>query len=224
MTKNEIIKSLNLSTCAYREIQPYTRCPLVEAIHDTKSGVDCYFRKDKDILWITFRGTDSFKEWISNLTFWKKTIPYDNVTSKIRVHTGFINSYKMEAVRGKILSMITDEIHYVKINGHSRGAALAVLCAVDLQYNYPERDIEAILFGCPRIGNKAFAESYNKRVDKTIRVEYGNDIIGKIPFPFMGFRHVGAKLHIGTPKLPLYFSKNDHYPHKYLSGLLKKTS
>ena len=222
MNQSELMKSLNLSACAYRDIQPYTRCPCTGIIDDPASGVQCYLRTDKDILWVTFRGTDSLKEWKSNLAFWKKTIPYDNAASEIRVHTGFINAYKMKTVRDKILAAITKDIHHVKITGHSRGAALAVLCAVDIQYNYPDRDIEAVLFGCPRVGNKAFAKSYNRRVDKTVRVENGNDIITKIPFPFMGFRHVGAKVHTGMPRLPFIFRRIDHYPHQYLSGLLNR--
>ncbi|MCL2717992.1 MAG: lipase family protein [Lachnospiraceae bacterium] len=220
MNQTAIIKSLHLSSCAYRDIQPYTSYPCTKIIDDPASGVQCYLRRDKDTLLITFRGTDSLREWFSNLTFWKKTIPYDNITSDIRVHTGFINTYKMKTVRGKILEAITGDTHYIKITGHSRGAALAVLCAVDIQYNYPDRDIEAVLFGCPRVGNEAFVKSYNKRVDKTVRVENGNDLITKIPFPFMGYRHVGATVRIGAKRLPFYYSANDHYPHKYLSGLL----
>ena len=221
MNRTEILKSLHLSTSAYRDIQPYTRFPLTDVIDNHTAGVHCYLRRYQDILLVTFRGTCSWKEWMSNLTFWKKTIPYDNMETKIRVHTGFLNAYKNE-VRDKILAAITDETNIIRISGHSRGAALAVLCAVDIQYNFPERDIETILFGCPRVGNKEFAKSYNKRVNKTIRVENSNDIITKIPLPIMGYRHVGAKVHIGTPRLPLYFSANDHYPHKYLGNLLKK--
>jgi len=222
MNRAEIIKSLNLSTCAYRDVQPYTRHLHTHKIDDETIGVHCYLRVHRDCLWITFRGTDSLGEWLSNLTFWKKSIPYDNMETKIRVHTGFLNVYKNNKVRDKILAEITEEINHIRITGHSRGAALAVLSAVDIQYNFPDRDIEVILFGCPRVGNKEFAKSYNKRVDKTVRIENSNDLITKLPFPFMGFRHVGAKLHIGKPRIPFIFSTNDHYPHRYLSGLLEK--
>ena len=221
MTKSEIIKSLNLAASAYRDIQPYTRSKALKMIEDHENGIHCFIRKKDDTLWITFRGTDSLREWLSNLTFWKKTIPYDNMETEIRVHTGFLNTYKTKNVRDVILDAIEEDVHCVKISGHSRGAALAVLCAVDIQYNYQDRDIEVILFGCPRVGNNAFVKSYNKRVNKTIRVENSNDFVTKMPFPFMGYRHVGALLRVGRPRLPFFFSANDHYPHKYLSGLIK---
>ena len=221
MNPAEIVKSLELSTAAYRDIQPYSQHTCIKMINDARSGVECFLRRKEDVLWITFRGTDSPREWFSNLSFWKKTIPYDNTETKIRVHTGFINTYKGKGVRDGILNTVTGA-NFIKISGHSRGAALAVLCAVDIQYNFPDRDIEVVLFGCPRVGNKAFMQSYNKRVDKTVRVENSNDIVTKIPFTFMGYSHVGAKVHIGSRRLPFVFSANDHFPHNYYSALLSK--
>ena len=222
MNSAEIIRSLELSTSAYRDIQPYSPHTCTTMVEDRRSGVQYFLRRDRDILWITFRGSDSPRDWKTNLTFWKKTIPYDNVTSEIRVHTGFLNAYKQQEVRGKILDSITYGTNYVRVSGHSQGAALAVLCAVDVQYNFPDRDIETVLFGCPRIGNRAFMLSYNKRVDKTVRVENSNDIVTKLPFAFMGYRHVGAKMRIGSPRMPLILSPYDHYPHEYYSNLLNK--
>lgn len=222
MNQSEIIKSLELSTSAYRDIQPYSSHTCTTMIDDhANSGVQYFLRRKGDTLWITFRGTDSPKDWKIDLTFWKKTIPYDNTQSPIRVHTGFLNAYKAPEVRDALLEVITKDIHYIKICGHSLGAALAVLCAVDIQYNFPDCDIEVAVFGCPRVGNKDFVKSYNKRVDKTVRVENGNDIVTKLPLVLMGYRHVGAKLHIGTHRFP-WVSANDHYPHKYYSGLINK--
>jgi predicted lipase len=218
----DIVKSLEYSTAAYRDIQPYTPHTCTAMVDSKPSGVQYFLRKNKDTLWITFRGSDSPRDWKTNFTFWKKTIPYDNTATKIRVHTGFLNAYKSPSVRDLILAEAARDVRTIKITGHSLGAALAVLCAVDVQYNRPDADIEVVLFGCPRVGNRAFALSYNKRVDKTLRVEYGNDVVTKVPPAAFGFRHVGAKLHIGPPRLPLVVCANDHYPHRYYSGLLKK--
>lgn len=222
LNKEEIFSSLAFSTSAYNDIQPYSDYTCVAMIDDIQSGIQYFLRRKADTLRITFRGTDSPKNWETDFTFWQKTIPYDNAESKIRIHAGFLNAYKMHGVRDKILESITHDIHYLKISGHSLGAALAVLCAVDIQYSYPDRNIEVILFGCPRVGNKAFMSSYNKRVNNTVRIENGNDIVTKLPFAFMGYRHVGAKLHIGSRHFPLHLSANDHYPHKYYSALLNK--
>lgn len=222
MNKNEILTSLGYSATAYKTIQPYSKHTYTLTIDAPDCDVQYCLRREDDVLSIAFRGTDTPQNWVSDFAFCKKSIPYDNSSSKIRVHAGFLDAYKSAGVREKILKSITPDIHYVRVTGHSMGAALSVLCAVDIQYNYPGRDIETILFGCPRVGNPAFQRSYNKRVHKTIRIENGNDIVTKVPLAVMGFRHVGAKLHIGSPRMPAVVSAKDHYPHQYYSSLYQR--
>ena len=219
MCVQDVIQALQLSALAYKDIQPVFPDGQLTVINDPVSEVQCYLRKSGNVLSITFRGSNSEKDWKTNLTFWKKTIPYGNTASPIRVHTGFLKAYKTPAVRGKIHSMITDDIFQIRITGHSHGAALAILCGVDLEYNFPARDYEVIVFGAPRIGNRAFATSYNKRVFKTLRVENGNDIVTKVPFAAWGYRHVGIPIHTGAPRIPGVFSCEDHRPQSYYSHL-----
>lgn len=221
MQASDVINAMELSAAAYREIQPVFPGGSFFVIDDPKTDVQCYLRKKNGCLTITFRGSNSCQDWKTNLTFRRKVIPYGNNESKIRVHTGFLEAYKSTAVRNNIHSVISNDIYQVKISGHSQGAALAILCAVDLEYNYPEIDYEVILFGAPRVGNRAFQKSYDKRVFKTLRIENGNDIVTKIPFVFMGYRHVGIEIHIGTPKIPGVFSFKSHYPQAYYKNLFK---
>ena len=150
---------------------------------------------------------------------YKRQIPYDNTSSKIRVHTGFINAYKAPGVRDALHAFMDDGVCRVTVTGHSLGAALAVLCAVDLQYNFPEKDYEVFLFGCPRVGNRAFQKSYNKRVFKTMRVENGNDIVTKVPPAILGYRHVGIRIHTGPPRIPLFVWPEDHRQQRYYQNL-----
>lgn len=222
MREYDIIHAAEFSALAYKKIQPDLPNYKLTVINDSKSEVQCFIRKYKNRLNITFRGTDSLKDWLTNLAICKKSVPYNNVSSKIKVHSGFINAYKSPLVRDKIHSLVSDDIHIIKICGHSYGAALAVLCGVDLEYNYPKKDYEVILFGCPRIGNCAFQKSYNKRVIKTLRVENGNDFVTKLPFILLGYRHVGVKLQIGKPKIFLNYSFKDHKPQSYWANLIKK--
>lgn len=220
MRKGDVVQAMELAALAYRDIQPYFPDWTLTPVDDSRTGVQYYIRMRGDTLSITFRGSNSQKDWRHNLAFWKKTIPYDNTASKIRVHAGFISAYKQPQVRTRIQSFVTDDIHRVQICGHSYGAALAVLCAVDLEYHFPKKDFEVLLFGCPRVGNRAFQQSYNKRVFKTLRVENGNDIVTKIPFALMGYRHVGIKIHIGHPRIWGLISFNQHRPQYYYSSLL----
>ncbi len=225
MQVSDVINALELSAAAYRNIQPVFPGGSITVIDDSASGVQCYLRKKNGCLSITFRGSNSLQDWKTNLTFHKKVIPYGNTGSKIRIHNGFLQAYKSPAVRNTIHRMISGDIFQVKISGHSQGAALAILCAVDLQYNYPDLDYEAVVFGAPRVGNRAFQQSYDQRVFKTLRIENGNDIVTKVPPVWMGYRHVGICIHIGTPKVLGLFSFKCHYPQSYyrnLFGLLSE--
>ena len=221
MMAYELLEAMELSADAYRKVQPYVPGCSLKVIDDRETDVQCYLRKRDDCLFITFRGSNSGKDWKTNLTFRRKSIPYGNTASKIRVHSGFLEAYKY-AARGVINSNITDDVHQVKICGHSQGAALAILCAVDLEYNFPDRDYEVMLFGSPRVGNRAFRDSYNKRVFETMRVENGNDIVTKIPWVCMGYRHVGMRIPIGKPRIPGLISFKAHYPQAYYKNLFKR--
>jgi Predicted lipase len=207
---------------AYKNILPFggDSCHLV--ISDTNTDVQCYIVREDDTLYVIFRGSNSPRDWVTNLQFGKKVVPYGNYDSKIRVHNGFVTSYKDSGIRDRLHSLISDDITKIKITGHSYGAALSTLCAVDLQYNFPCLDIQVIVFGSPRVGNSAFKKSYNQRIIKSIRVENGNDIVTKIPFAFMGFRHVGSRFHVGKHRIFGRLSLNAHYQYAYYQSLLKR--
>ena len=219
MDKREIVKMLEYSALSYKDVQPKQKNEILTVIDDKETDIQCYIRKSGNRLLITFRGSDSLKDWAADFKFWKKTIPYDNKKSKIQVHSGFLGTYKSKNVRGKIHSLATKDIEKIQITGHSYGAALATLCALDLEYNFPEKDYEVILFGSPRVGNGAFKKSYDKRVFKTLRVENKMDIVTKIPFMFLGYRHVGTKISVGN--FLNIFSKGNHHLQKYYRNFFK---
>lgn len=218
----EVIHAMVLSGLAYQEIQPRLPGEEMAVIDDGVSGMQCYVRRRPQGVSITFRGSNSAKDWRTNLTFWKKTIPYGNTLSPIRVHAGFLKAYKSPAVRDVLHSLMTPEVSRVHICGHSQGGALAILCAVDLQYNFPEKEYVVMSFGSPRVGNRAFAKSYNKRVFQTLRVENGNDIVTKVPPALWGYRHVGVPIRVGMPRIVGFVSFNAHRPQQYLSHLFMR--
>lgn len=208
---------LELSAVVYNDNMPVCRHSSYEIIEDKTTDTECFVKKNGNNILIIFRGTDSAVNWSNNFLFCKKTIPYGNSDSKIRVHNGFLKGYK--SIRHKLYTRIPYDTCRIKITGHSLGAALAVLCAVDLQYNFKNADIETFLFGCPRIGNKDFVRSYNKRVFKTLRVTNGNDIVTKLPPAVFGYRHVGINIHTGKLSLPLCASFDEHRPENYYKSL-----
>jgi len=226
MNKSEIFKAFELSMAAYNDIQPYYPYTCTSMINNPELSVECFLRRQKNVLKIAFRGSDSPENWKNDFKFWNKKVKCSKPKCKVKIHTGFLNSYKAVGIRDEILNVIDDDIKVIKICGHSLGAALSILCALDIAHSFPDRNIEVIVFGCPRVGNREFAKQYNRLVPKTIRVENGNDIVTKIPLPminsFLNYRHVGSKLHIGKARLPFWFSPRDHKTTNYYSALLNR--
>lgn len=217
MNKNDITKMLEYSGISYNDVQINNSLGIIYSTNDSDTDVSYSIRLFNDILIICFRGSDSEKDWSFNLDFNQKVIPYGNINSDIRVHSGFLNAYKSKNVRNKIRSFVNNDIRKIKLTGHSYGAALAVLCAVDLQYNFSNKDYEVIVFGCPRVGNRAFKDSYNRRIFKTLRVENRSDIVTKLPLRLMGYRHVGARLSIGNNFL--FPNMKSHCLQEYYSNI-----
>lgn len=163
-----------------------------------------YMIKSGSNLLIAFRGTQQTKDWATDINGFHQVIPYGNYDSDIRVHRGFLNAYK--SIRGdihKYISSRRNEIKAIYICGHSLGGALAILCAVDVEYNYPSYHVECYPSGNPKVGNKAFCNSYDKRVPITVRTFMRTDIVPALPpewvEKFFGQKsyHAGQKNPIG---------------------------
>ena len=117
-----------------------------------ETDVTYFIALRRDAALIVFRGTDSAKDLATDLNFKPKIVPYGNYV-KIRVHTGFISAYRSE-IRDKIFGMINSDIKNIYITAFVR-RQLALLCAVDFQYHDNTRNIEVVVFGCPRVGCRA---------------------------------------------------------------------
>lgn len=196
MTKNEAISFIE------SELRVETVCDrFVDRVMDVEVAV---FRNGLDAV-IVFRCTDSSINWRSNFLFAPRTVAYNNSSSKIRVHTGFYQSY-VGSVRG-MLQGYMNRLASVVVVGHSLGGALATLCAVDLQYNFPSMAVSAMTFGSPRVGNRWFCSSYDRRVPHTWRYKYGGDVVCSVPLGIQGYSHVSRECHIGPLRL---LSFRDH--------------
>ncbi|GIL50703.1 hypothetical protein Vafri_6817 [Volvox africanus] len=123
------------------------------------------------------------------------------------VHKGFLDAY--DSVRRTVFTLL-DEITgtgnkgdnwQVVVTGHSLGGALATLAAYELaDRRTPARAVQKIAmysFGAPRVGNKAFAEEFDRLVPDAWRVTNSNDIIPSVP-RLMGYCHVGHAVRLGA--------------------------
>jgi triacylglycerol lipase len=74
------------------------------------------------------------------------------------------------------------------ITGHSKGAAEAELFAA----RCPGFVAGVYLFGCPRVGNRAFRNQYDAVLyEETFRIVNQDDIVPRVPGVLMGYKHVG---------------------------------
>ncbi|MEL6554784.1 MAG: lipase family protein [Cyanobacteria bacterium J06621_11] len=168
-------------------------------------------------------------EKVSEIVSDDKNLTYPNeyaeTQSPVKMHDGFVQAYL--SVREEIHNHINKlDIKQYRITGHSLGGALAKLCAIDLQYNFsPDISVEAYSFGAPRVGNKAFTESYNRRVPNTWRVVNGWDAVVGLPAPWQGYRHVETPIKLErrfTWKI-ITGSFEDHRIINYIEALRSRT-
>jgi len=141
---------------------------------------------------LSFRGTEiqSIENWITDLDAGHST-PYTPVPNAF-VHTGFLDAwYAVKAQAMEAIKNITDTINPVvwHFTGHSLGAAVAELAAVDLTLEMMNVPILMYNFGAPRVGNQAFVDYYEQTIATTYRATNRRDIVPHVPYEFMGFRH-----------------------------------
>jgi len=146
---------------------------------------------DNNFIIITFRGTqpDSLKNWITDLNFAKMTDYY--IGKNAKVHSGFLDAYS--TIRTSVQSAIKTlraqnpgmQLMFI---GHSLGAALSSLAAIDFAYSNPGVPLSSFNYGCPRVGNTGYAQAYSSMVP-TFRVINQKDIVPHLPFAALGFTH-----------------------------------
>lgn len=95
-----------------------------------------------------------------------------------RAHRGFLAAWVAiaDALRDQPPTWAT---------GHSLGAAVALLAACELPA------VGAVGFGCPRVGDRAFATAIGPRV---VRYQVTADVVGHLPLQRQGYRHAGRLL------------------------------
>lgn len=211
-SKNELLMWLNLvQMTAKDEDELHVSYPNAKYISNDGTDTQCYCLLTTGIekgLIIAFRGTEpKIRDWCTDLNAFHQIYPYGNTDSKIQVHRGVLHSYK--SVRDNIHEYINKHrksIKHIYVIGHSLGGGLATLCAVDMQYNFTD-NVTCVTFGAIRVGNKAFCNSYNKRVPDTRRIYLRNDVVPTLPPRWVqkytkgGYAHVEKGIGMGTRNL-----------------------
>ena len=193
--------SLRSWTCPYC----YTGDSLVEIVEDNITSTFSFVACDKvaQTLYVSFRGTVDLPNWITDFDFVKVPDLIDD--PEALVHAGFYRAYNR--VRQGILSAVNDALQQqsspcfgssrMVVTGHSLGAALSGLCALDLRKkfkNIPNLHIELNNFGMPRLGNVAFAYAFPGAVNVSWRMVHQADIVPHLPLQLMGYRHIATEV------------------------------
>jgi hypothetical protein len=140
---------------------------------------------------VSFRGSQSLRNWITNLEFAKLDMVYP-ACSGCLVHSGFYNAE--QTIISKAISAVKSlqtlhPTYKVLVTGHSLGAALATLTAIDMK-NAGISNIFSYHYGSPRIGNQAFMQYIKNVLPDAHRVVHDCDTVPHVPYEAMGFWHI----------------------------------
>ena len=135
---------------------------------------------------LAFRGTSSLKDWMTDVDINLVNGPGG------KVHDGFLCALNsiwrrlaktLDAARGHRKLWIT---------GHSLGGALATLATAKLRLELAQPVNGLYTYGSPRVGNEEFARNFDADFYyQYYRMVNNNDVVPRIPFRLMSYRHVG---------------------------------
>ena len=150
-------------------------------------------QEDNNILFIAFRGTIKIEEWFQDVQYSqkqfiqpKKTTDLNqqkamflrNIEDQPMLHSGFLEVYLNFSE--KLLSTIKElKPKQIIITGHSLGAAIASICALNLKIlNY---NCITYTFASPRIGDMNLSNFINKEKITIYNIINTLDIIPTLP-------------------------------------------
>jgi triacylglycerol lipase len=197
---------------------------LVTIFRGAESDVLGFISETSTRIFVVFRGSQSVKDIQRNINYFR--VPFYLVPDGGNVHHGFLSTYtkvgkeRSLSLRDFIVRTVSklDSNKKLYITGHSMGAGLATVCALDLAVNSPFTDPIVYTFASPRVGNKAFVDKFNGTINTCVRIQNHYDWVPSIPLTCMGFHHTkgGITIRVKTDSI-----ENQHRINTaYLPGLI----
>lgn len=183
-------------------------------VYDPEWNLQAYVGRDarRGVL-VVFRGTveDSLENWKNNFMTFRTKVAFPGMPPDAKVHDGFYRSWTkstlhdnvINATRAELMSAeFGSEAPPVTVVGHSLGGALATLCAAELVTELELKNVRLYTFGCPRVGNAAFAKALMNSTLVHKRVTHDRDVIPSVPYRHMGYHHTAREVWERTVKIP----------------------
>jgi hypothetical protein len=136
---------------------------------------------------LSFRGSSNWQNWVEDGNFEK--VAYFRCAGCL-IHTGFyVDWLFFEELFTQKVSSILAKHPSAKIvtTGHSLGAAIAAICAIEMKYAFPSRKVQIHNFGQPRVGNIKLSDHMAEKLDGIYRVVHNKDIVPHAPPDLPGF-------------------------------------
>lgn len=133
---------------------------------------------------IIFRGTQRTNEWLLNLAALQVTAQEIETPQFLgRAHRGFMNIYEDLVVQTREIARKLDPSKPCYISGHSLGAAIATLAAVDIAITVPalRPQLRLYTYAGPRVGNADFANGHSRLIPNHYRIVNLADLVPLIP-------------------------------------------
>ena len=124
---------------------------------------------------VTFRGTQSIEDWLSNFSFPQVAHPWGHAEK------GFKELYDQCSAATKAAVQQAPAGSSVFVAGHSLGSALATLATADLADSGLSPGVSMYNFASPRVGDRSFADRFNGRVASRWRIVNTEDIVTTVP-------------------------------------------
>jgi triacylglycerol lipase len=160
----------------YKTIYPELLTQTMSLQDKYKNPVFCViFKDDSENAWIVLRGTYTFSEFVADIDYSQVSFKDD----KMLVHRGFYKIYKN--IRDELLKYLNinkSKIKKIFITGHSLGAAISTILAVDMYLAKYEHYVYC--FGSPRVGNPDFCNFVNKNCN-IYNIVNQADVVTNVP-------------------------------------------